>query len=60
MAEIKVQRLGSLSRHIVAPGLRKRKRSETPPEKIHPIDEAKYREQEKRAARRMEDDDPDY
>ena len=60
MAETKVQRLESLGRHVIAPGLRKRKRSETPPEQIAPRDEAKYVEQERRVARRMEDNDPDY
>jgi len=60
MAETKVQRLGSLGMHLIAPGLRKRKRSETPPEQITTSDEARYIEQEKRVARRMEDNDPDY
>ena len=60
IAEAKVPRLGSLSRHSIAPGLRKRKRSETPPEEIAPRDEARYAKQEERAARRMDDDDPDY
>jgi hypothetical protein len=60
MAETKVQRLESLSRSLIAPGLRKRKRSETPPEQITSSDEARYTEQEERVARRMEDKDPDY
>ena len=60
MAETKVQRLESLSRSLIAPGLRKRKRSETPPEQITSSDEARYTEQEERVARRMEDNDPDY
>ena len=50
----------SLGQNLIAPGLRKRKRSETPPEEITPGDEAKYIEREKKVARRMEDDDPDY
>ena len=60
MAETKVQRLESLSRSLIAPGLRKRKRSETPPEQVTSSDEARYTEQEERVARRMEDNDPDY
>jgi hypothetical protein len=60
-AETKMQRIesGSLSKDSLA-GLKKRKRSETPPEKIASDDEAKYVEQEERADKRMEDDDPDY
>jgi len=60
MAETKVRRLESLSVDLIAPGLRKRKRSETPPEQITSSDEARYIEQERRVARRMEDNDPDY
>ena len=54
------RQLKSLSKNSIAPGLRKRKRSETPPEEIAPRDEARYAKQEERAARRMDDDDPDY
>ena len=53
MAETKVQRLRSLGKNLIAPGLRKRKRSETPPEEINPRDEARYTAQEEKAARRM-------
>ena len=60
MAETKAQRLESLSRSLIAPGLRKRKRSEMPPERITSSDGARYIEQEERVARRMEDNDPDY
>jgi hypothetical protein len=38
----------------------KRKRSETPPEKITSDDEAKYVGLEERAAKRIADNDPDY
>jgi alkylated DNA nucleotide flippase Atl1 len=34
--------MGSLGKHSIAPGLKKRKRSETPPEQIASGDEAKY------------------
>jgi hypothetical protein len=44
----------------IAPGLKKRKRSEIPPDQITSGDEARYVKQEERAARRMADDDPDY
>ena len=59
-AETKVRQLGSLGKHSIAPGLKKRKRSETPPEQIASGDEARYVEQEQRTAKRMADDDPDY
>jgi hypothetical protein len=49
-----------LVRHSILPGVKKRKRSETPPERMASDDEAKYVKQEQRAAKRMEDDDPDY
>lgn len=52
--------LESLSVDSITPRLKKRKRSETPPEEITPSDEAKYIEREKKVARRMDDDDPDY
>ena len=55
-----MQQLKSLSKHLIAPGLKKRKRSETPPEEIGPRDKARYTKQEDKVARRMEDDDPDY
>ena len=52
--------MGSLGKHSIAPGIRKRKRSETPPEEIAPSDEAKYVDDEERAAKRLTYDDPDY
>ena len=59
-AETKVRQLGSLGKHSMAPGLKKRKRSETPPDHIASGDEARYADQEERALKRMADDDPEY
>ncbi|KAF2804425.1 uncharacterized protein BDZ99DRAFT_525633 [Mytilinidion resinicola] len=59
-AEDKVQGQRVLVRHSILPGMKKRKRSETPPEKLASDDEAKYAEREERAAKRTADDDPDY
>ncbi|CAI6342366.1 unnamed protein product [Periconia digitata] len=59
-AENKVQQDRSLSKHLVAPGIRKRKRPDTPPEEIASSDEAQYMEQERKVARRMEAQDPNY
>jgi hypothetical protein len=57
---LQVQAVGSLGTHKIAPGVKKRKRSPTPEEQIHSSDKAEYVEQEKRAAKRMAEDDPDY
>lgn len=57
-AETMVEQLESLSEHSITPGLKKRKRSETPPDQIASGDEARYVRQE-RAAKRMADDDPE-
>jgi hypothetical protein len=46
--------------HSIAPRVKKRKRSETPIEKIASSDEARYIKQENRAAKRMVDDNSDY
>ena len=59
-AESKVQQAGSLGKHCVAPGVKKRKRSETPPEELVSGDEAKYFEREQRAVKRIADEDTDY
>lgn len=59
-AEVKVQQRGSLSKDALAPGVKKRKRSITPPEEITSEDEAKYIEQEKRVAKHTARDDLDY
>jgi hypothetical protein len=55
-----VNRSESLGEHLVGPGIKKRKRSETPPEEITSNDEARYVEQEERAAKRIAEDDLDY
>lgn len=47
-------------RDYVPPGLKKRKRSETPSETIASDDEAKYTEQEERAAKRAAAEDLEY
>ncbi|KAF2454277.1 hypothetical protein BDY21DRAFT_423847 [Lineolata rhizophorae] len=59
-AEVKVHQRGSLSKDQLAPGVKKRKRLETPPEEVTSEDEAVYAEQEERAAKRTADSDPDY
>jgi len=59
-AETKGHQAGFLGKHSLAFGVKKRKRSETPPEEIALGDEARYTEQEERAAKRIADDDPDY
>src|SRR5689334_4961606 len=59
-AENKAQHPRSLGKHSIAPMVKKRKRSETPPEEITSSDEARYTEQEEREAKRVADSDPDY
>ncbi|KAL5406973.1 hypothetical protein PMIN04_011852 [Paraphaeosphaeria minitans] len=59
-AEVNVHQRESLSKDPIPHGVKKRKRSETPPEEIASGDEARYVEQEERAAKRIADDDPDY
>ncbi|KAI9853397.1 MAG: hypothetical protein M1813_002235 [Trichoglossum hirsutum] len=59
-AEDKVRRRGTLAKNSLPPGVKKRKRSRTPPERMASDDEAKYAEQERKAAKRISDDDPDY
>ena len=59
-AEDKIRGQRALVKHSILPGVKKRKRSETPPERLASDDEAKYAEQELRAAKRMEKDDQDY
>ena len=49
-----------LVKYSILPGVKKRKRSETPPERIASDDEARYAEQVERAAKRMADNDSDY
>ena len=59
-AETKVRQLGSLGKHSIAPGLKKRKRPKTPPDHIASGDEARYTDQEERALKHIADDDPEY
>jgi hypothetical protein len=59
-AETMAGRSESLGEHSIGPGIKKRKRSETPPEEITSGDESRYVAQEERAAKRMADCDPDY
>jgi hypothetical protein len=59
-AERKVRRAQSLGKHSFAPEVKKRKRSETPPEEITSGDEAGYVEDEQRAAKHAADHDDDY
>jgi hypothetical protein len=59
-AEAMEGRSESLSEHSIPPGLKKRKRSETPPDQMTSGDEAKYVEKEGRAAKRMAEGDSDY
>jgi hypothetical protein len=59
-AEEKIRRQKTLIKHSILPGIKKRKRSETPSEKLAYNDEAKYAEQEIRGAKRVEHDDHDY
>jgi len=49
----------ALGKQVFAKEVKKRKRSETPPEEIRPDDEAGYAEEEMRAAKRA-DRDSDY
>ena len=59
-AERKGQRAQSLWKHPFATEVKKKKRSETPPEEIASGDEAGYVEDEQRAAKHASDHDDDY
>lgn len=59
-AETMVNRSESLGEHSVGLGIKKRKRSETPPDEITSNDEVRYVEQEERVAKRIAEDDLDY
>lgn len=59
-AEARVDPRGLLSKDPIAPGIKKRKRSETPEDRIASGDEAWYAEQEERTTKRIAGDDPDY
>ena len=59
-AEEKGRGQRALIRHSILPGVKKRKRLATPPERLASDDEAKYVEQEEMVAKRIAEDDPDY
>jgi hypothetical protein len=59
-AEDKIQGRRVLVKHSILSGVKKCKRSETPPERMASDDEARYVEQEERAAKRIADNNPDY
>jgi hypothetical protein len=59
-AEDKMCREGSLVRHSIPAGVKKRKRSITPPDVMVSADEAKYVEEEEREAKRVAWNDSDY
>jgi hypothetical protein len=59
-AEDKMCREGSLVRHFIPAGVKKRKRSITPPDVMVSADEAKYVEEEEREAKRVARNDSDY
>jgi len=50
----------SLGEHVIAAGIKKRKRLETLPEEVISSDEAKYAKQEEKAVKRMADSHLDY
>jgi hypothetical protein len=59
-AEDKIRRQNDLIHHTVVPGVKKRKRLETPPDEITTSDEEGYVDEEERATKRVADKDPDY
>ncbi|KAF2458011.1 hypothetical protein BDY21DRAFT_303212 [Lineolata rhizophorae] len=59
-AETMMAQLDSLGEHKLAAGVKKRKRSETPPEEIGSADVARYIKLEDRTTKRLADKDPDY
>jgi hypothetical protein len=59
-AEDRTQGKRTLVKHSILPGVKKRKRSESAPERMASDDEAKYVKQEERVAKRMADNDLDY
>ncbi|KAH8723921.1 hypothetical protein GQ44DRAFT_577396, partial [Phaeosphaeriaceae sp. PMI808] len=60
IAEDKIRRQNTLIKHTVVPGVKKRKRLETPSEEITSSDEARYVKEEEREAKRMADGDLDF
>ncbi|OAL56152.1 hypothetical protein IQ07DRAFT_583540 [Pyrenochaeta sp. DS3sAY3a] len=59
-AEHKMSRHDGLVKHTVVPGVKKRKRSATPPDEINTSDEERYIKEEERATKRVADRDADY
>lgn len=59
-AEIKSHQKGFLGKDPIAPGVKKRKRSESPIEEVASGDERRYVNQVERVAKRMAEVDPDY
>jgi hypothetical protein len=59
-AETMVERSSSLGEHNLGPGVKKRKRSKTPPENLNSGDEARFIEDEERTAKRIAEHDLDY
>ena len=59
-AEDVTQNRKTFVEHSLRPGFRRRKRSETPPKKIASDNKKEYVQQEQKAFKRMEQDDPDY
>ncbi|KAK4981164.1 hypothetical protein LTR66_001493 [Elasticomyces elasticus] len=59
-AESRAQGQELLGKHTIPSGIRKRKRSETPAEEVDSGDEARFHEQEQKAAKRAAINDPDY
>ncbi|KAL5401099.1 hypothetical protein PMIN03_011821 [Paraphaeosphaeria minitans] len=60
MAEDKTRRENSLVQHSLPSGIRKRKRSETPSDRMASDDEAKYATDEQRVEKRLAIEDSDY
>ena len=58
--EVNIRRTESLSQDPVPSSVKKRKRSETPPENLVSSDEAKFVHLEKRTAKRIAENNPNY
>ena len=59
-AEVNIRRTESLSQDLVPSGVKKRKRSETPPEDLVSGDKARFVHLEERAAKHIAENDPNY
>lgn len=60
VAEAMTEQSDALGEHALDPRIKKRKRSETPPENINSDDEARYLGEEEREAKRVAQGDLDY